>query len=331
MRIPIPPRPRICGKSIAALSPFVNHFWYDVAMPPIEKKRTSLFKLDMMRFGFFGLAVMAFTFFMGSVLQDEIPSLAAETFFVNSANDIDDGMCDASHCSLREAIREANLKINGEGMDRIYFEIEGVAPHTIELSKPLPIITDPVVIDATTNPDFTNEPVVALSGGQALLDGIVITAGESVIQGFVIRDFRGSGILLAGYGGNRVLDNHLCTDATGSRAASNMIGVEIDDSPGNIVGGKTADTRNLIAGCLQVAISIHGERANDNIIAGNDIGGNGHWSLPSLVILVEESTGTVIGGNTTGERNTLVGSQAITLTGAAETTTDVRENNMLAP
>jgi hypothetical protein len=38
----------------------------------------------------------------------------------------------------------------------------GAGPHTIELAEdPLPFITDPVIIDGTTEPDFAGTPVVA--------------------------------------------------------------------------------------------------------------------------------------------------------------------------
>src|SRR5439155_20872248 len=45
-------------------------------------------------------------------------------FTVNSTNDVDDGTCDATHCSLREAIKVANSTTNASGtLDEIDFVI----------------------------------------------------------------------------------------------------------------------------------------------------------------------------------------------------------------
>jgi CSLREA domain-containing protein len=73
------------------------------------------------------------------------PSAHAATFTVNSANDADDGLCDAVHCSLREAINRANT---AAGQDTINFSIAGTAPHTIQPTTALPTITDKVNIEA---------------------------------------------------------------------------------------------------------------------------------------------------------------------------------------
>lgn len=299
-----------------------------------ENIKRSIFKLDVLRFGFFGLAVMGLSIFMTSLVSREVPSKANETFFVNSTNDVDDGSCDVAHCSFREALNGANLKVNDVGPDRIYFEMSGSAPHEISFTKPLPIITDPVVIDATTNPDFEGKPVVVLSGDGALSNGLVITAGESVVKGFVIQNFRGSGIILTGHGGDRVLANYICTDASGTRSASNTIGIEIDDSSGNMIGGSATDTRNVIAGCSQASIVVRGSSAIENTIIGNEIAISAAGvPLPSPAgILVEASSRTIIGGLTTGERNVFYDNgQSIVYEAGAEATTDVRENDFIAP
>jgi CSLREA domain-containing protein len=46
----------------------------------------------------------------------------AVSFTVNSANDADDGTCNATHCSLREAINAANA---APGFNGVYFNIPG--------------------------------------------------------------------------------------------------------------------------------------------------------------------------------------------------------------
>ena len=72
-----------------------------------------------------------------------------KTWVVNTSDDINDGLCDDIHCSLREAILNANFLT---GTDNIHFNIPGTGPHTIQPASPLPEITDPVVIDGYTQP-----------------------------------------------------------------------------------------------------------------------------------------------------------------------------------
>lgn len=290
----------------------------------------SLRTLDFLRFGFFGLAVMAVTVFMSGVVTNEIPSLAEETFFVNSTDDADDGQCDEVHCSLREALGEANYKINGEGIDRIYFEIEGDGPHVIVLKKPLPIITDPIVIDATTNPGYEDAPIIEISGNDSVRDGFVITGGETTIQGFILRDFRGAGVYMSGYGGNRIQGNYICTDASGSKPSANAHGILIENGAGNMVGGPTEHLRNIISGCERTGVYISGADAKENYIHGNDIGlSSRDTPLPSPIgILFEDASGNFIGGSTTGEQNRIYQKDVtgILMTGSAEGTNLLREN-----
>ncbi len=58
--------------------------------------------------------------------------------------------------SLRDAIAAAN---STPGLQTIRFAIPGPNPHRIVLGTNLPDITDPVVIDATTQPGFTGSPL----------------------------------------------------------------------------------------------------------------------------------------------------------------------------
>ncbi len=53
---------------------------------------------------------------------------AQTNWVVNSTDDVDDGTCDATHCSLREAINSANTTA---GADIIGFAIPGAAPYRI--------------------------------------------------------------------------------------------------------------------------------------------------------------------------------------------------------
>jgi CSLREA domain-containing protein len=113
-------------------------------------------------------------------------SAEASTFVVNTVDDLDDGSCDADHCSLREAIDAANAN---PGTDTIAFDIPGAGPHVIELCTLLPKLTDGgTIIDATTEPDYAGTPVVTLTPSAdpscaAVHRGIWILSDGNVIRG----------------------------------------------------------------------------------------------------------------------------------------------------
>ena len=126
------------------------------------------------------------------------------TWTVNSTNDVDGGTCDATHCSLREAINAANANA---GTDTIAFNISGAGPHTIQPTSALPTITDPVIIDGYTQPGAmpnTNGPGLGLTtvlkieldgsnAGAPFVSGLRLTGGNSTIRGLAINRFSGSG------------------------------------------------------------------------------------------------------------------------------------------
>ena len=98
------------------------------------------------------------------------PSAAQAVFTVNSVADLGTGACDATECTLREAITAANAAANGAQPDRIHFAIPGTGLHTITPASALPTITDPVVIDGNTS-EFS--AAFSLAGGVATEAGPV--------------------------------------------------------------------------------------------------------------------------------------------------------------
>ncbi len=72
---------------------------------------------------------------------------------------------DSGAGSLRQAI-VANDNSAG-GTNSIQFNIAGPGPHTITPASPLPSITHPVVIDATTQPGYAGTPLIELDGQNA--------------------------------------------------------------------------------------------------------------------------------------------------------------------
>jgi CSLREA domain-containing protein/uncharacterized repeat protein (TIGR01451 family) len=241
-----------------------------------------------------------------------------------------DGVCDdgSGSCTLRAAIEQANAT---PGTDEIHFGILGPGPHTIAPTSVLPTITDPLVIDGTTEPDFVNcseGPVIELDGtgvgGADDRDGLKISAGSSTVRGLVVNNFSwpGAGIDLETAGGNTVECNYLGTSLDGATAAGNARGIVLD-SPSNVVGGSASSARNVISGN-----ELEGVRVDDpsNIIQGNFIGTNASGDAAlgtglgqaSSGIFVNGQTGTVIGGSGPGEGNLIAGngSDGIALNGS---------------
>ncbi len=93
----------------------------------------------------FGIAAMVALLF--GLLTTAGPAYAATTFTVNSTADPGTDGCDATECTLREAITAANAN---PGTDTIEFDIPGNGPHTISPTSVLPTITEAVTIDGYT-------------------------------------------------------------------------------------------------------------------------------------------------------------------------------------
>ncbi len=183
---------------------------------------------------------------------------------------------DSGADSLRTAITAANA---APDMDEICFVIDGLAPHTISLDSELPTITEPLMIDGWSEPDFAGTPVIEIDGNSAGADvtGLTITAADSTIRGLIINRFDGNGILISGPGatGNVIIGNYIGTDVDGEFSRGNQgHGVEIINAPGNQIGTDgdgTSDPleRNIISGNSQYGIFSQGKQT---IIVGNYIG-----------------------------------------------------------
>ncbi len=169
--------------------------------------------------------------------------------------------------SLRAALFNAN---SNPGADIIRFNIPTSDPNynaatgvwTINIvSAGLPNITDPVTIDATTQPGYAGTPRIELNGtnvtGRVALIGII--GGNSVIRGLAINRMSGHGIKLATLGGNVIEANFIGTDASGTVDLGNRdSGIDIENSSNNVVGGATPAARNLISGNNVWGVSISG-------------------------------------------------------------------------
>ena len=210
------------------------------------------------------------------------------TLTVTTTSDADDTGLGASYTieqlnalgaavSLREAITAAN---STAGTDTVAFNIAGAGPHTISLTSALPTITQTVIIDGTTEPDFGTTPIIELNGaGAGAVNGLVLGAGSggSTIRGLVIQNFNQSGILVQS-AGNTVAGNYIGLDADGTTLARNntsntvsLGGIRVESGT-NTIGGLTAADRNVISGNLYSGIVLFGASANSNLVPATTSG-----------------------------------------------------------
>ena len=204
---------------------------------------------------------------------DTLTVIAPISFVVSNTGDSGPG-------SLRQAILDSNAATGSN--NTIDFNISGSGVQTIAPLSPLPTITNPVLIDGESQPGYSGTPLIELNGSQAGSgDGLLITAPNVTVRGLDINDFsQGAGIHLTGTGatGDWIDGNFLGTDPTGTLAAPNDYGVEIDGgASSNLIGSNgdginDAAERNLISGNLCGGVWIDGQGTDGNAVAGNFIG-----------------------------------------------------------
>ncbi|MCT7977020.1 DUF4347 domain-containing protein [Laspinema olomoucense] len=226
------------------------------------------------------------------------------TFIVTNSNDSGVG-------SLRQAILEANTSPE---LDTITFNIGGGGVQTIQPLSALPVISNSVIIDATTQPGYTASPLIEIDGTNVggLDRGVLqITAGNSTVRGLVINraGFSNAAILIRENGNNLLENNYLGTNVNGTGLLErNGSGILIQDSANNTI------QNNLISGnnnTSSVGIDIEGNRASRNQILGNLIGTDVTGTLDlgnaGSGIVIRNASNNRIGGTTVNARNIISG------------------------
>ena len=187
-----------------------------------------------------------------------------------------------------------------------------MGPHTIQPLSALPFITNPAIIDGTTEPDYVGTPVIELDGTSAGIaaSGLVITAGSSTVRGLAINRFViGFGIILDG-GGNVVQSNFLGTDVTGTLDLGNdRDGVFIVNSADNTIGGTLVGEGNVISGNNRYSVLIANPPSTGNMVQGNLIGTQVDGSSPLGNTLdgvrIAGASSNTNGGEAAGTGNTI--------------------------
>ena len=226
------------------------------------------------------------------------PTLPVPSFVVTNTNDAGPG-------SLRQAILDANAN---PGRDVIQFTLVG-ASRTISPTSALPVISGELVVDAATQPGYVGNPVIELVGTSAgSTDGLRVTAGNSTVRGFAIRNFSNYGIVLTAGDNNIIEGNYIGTNLAGTAAQGNGNGVLVEAaSTGNRIGSDSngindAAEPNVISGNLGSGLVIVGAGSDNNVVRNNRIGTNAAGTAAvanaSDGIYLETVSGTLVSGNT---------------------------------
>ncbi|MCA9064798.1 MAG: cadherin domain-containing protein, partial [Planctomycetaceae bacterium] len=258
--------------------------------------------------------------------------------------------------SLREAITATNNTANSGGNpDEISFQISasdagyvdptpgspgsGDEYWTIALSSALPVITDGVVIDGTTQTGWVAGsflPIIVDGNGNGGGLEFSATADNSVIRGLVIRDFNADAVdLLDGADNITVVGNFIGqfnsdgTDA-GSGEANVFSGIRTRGD-NTVVGGSSAAERNIISG-NEFGVLVRGSATNVTISGnyiGTDVTGTGLVGANDYGVYFQDTANSsTVGGTTAAHGNVIAGAgiNAIAFTSESNDSITIQHN-----
>ncbi|MEM9304218.1 MAG: ELWxxDGT repeat protein, partial [Pseudomonadota bacterium] len=256
------------------------------------------------------------------------------TLLVNSVGDAVDAdtsnrrcdtgamMGEAVECTLRAAIQESNARAERQV---IRFAIapdqarDGV--FVIDVANSLPVVTDPVTIDATTQAGYAvGQPVVEIAGpgrDSPIWGFQVIGTDDTIIRGFSIYGVGRNGILIRGGRGHTIEANIVGTNARGAQEPGiGEDGIFVRDSSGNRIGGVGAVPRNVVSrnGLARTAgCGIRVQGGAENRVQGNYVGLDpaGVEARPNGLsgICLFDAPFNTVGGLVPGEANVSSGNQ----------------------
>ncbi len=214
--------------------------------------------------------------------------------------------------SLFQAITNANTH---PGADTIGFKIPGAGVHVIApFFAPLPALTGPTILDATSQPGYAGTPLIQLDGSAIptyyypFADGLALSGSYSRVSGLSVTHFTGNGIRLLG-SHEQLTANYVGLAPNGTATGNGLDGLLIQGSSDNIIGGPTNADGNAIGGNAFSGIGITDSGSASgfvisqrNLLSHNRIGTDptGLLARPNAQggILVEDNAaGTAVVGN----------------------------------
>ncbi len=224
----------------------------------------------------------------------------------------DDGIADS--LSLVAATQQDDAFITDFDPD---YPGPGYSWFIIQPATSLPNLTEAVSINGYSQPGASANTLA--SGNNAMLrieidgthmaDGLHLDGDNVSISGLIINRASTRGIVVGGSGSHTIEGNFIGTDATGTMALGNNIGIRVQ-SPNNTIGGTTAAARNVISGNAASGLVIATVGATGNHVQGNFIGtdASGTVALGNAVDGIQiTSDGNTIGGTAAGAANGISG------------------------
>jgi hypothetical protein len=238
-------------------------------------------------------------------------------------------VADSGAGSLRAAIDAANAT---PVQDTITFSIPGAGEHIIQPLSALPVISSPLVIDATTQPGYDGRPVIRVHGAGLATRGFEIWA-PSTVRGLAVSGFAGQpGVLVMnGAAGSVVEQSHVGTDRTGATGIGNGTGVQLNYASGVVV------RQNLLSGNAGSGVLVVGGVGNQILDNRLGTGLDGFGALPNGdngITLYDGSSNTIIDGNIISGNGTIGAGNGFGIDlqqsgGLADVTNTVITNNVI--
>lgn len=253
------------------------------------------------------------------------------TYTVNSLADPGDGTCDASECTLREAIAAANANT---GADTITFSVSG----TIDLASSLPDLTDTAGVTINGGGNIT------LNGNNSVAIGLrSVSAQNNSISGLALQNFTQVGIEFVTYtsgtdGGHSVQNVTVTNSVIGIRIY-NGTGVSVnnctlqDNTTAGIVvewysGVPSVTISNSTIGGASgdgngIGIDIANEGADTITISSNTISYNTSYGIR----IYNGADSTSIQGNNINNNGSNQNGHGISISGNGTNSTQITNNN----
>jgi hypothetical protein len=174
---------------------------------------------------------------------------------------------------------------------------------------------------------------VAINAASGNTIGGLTAADRNVLSG---NRWNGMKIEYAGATGNTVIGNYVGTNALGTAAVPNQLGIYIWDVPSNVIGGTSAAAANVVSGNTQVGVYVYGPNSAGNVIQGNTIGLNPARSaaLPNVTRGVQfaSSSNNFLGGTAAGAGNVIAsnGNVGVVVNGITPSGNAILSNSIYA-
>ncbi len=235
--------------------------------------------------------------------------LATATLTVTTTGDSGAG-------SLRQALLDASSPAPSTNY-QINFAIPGSGPHTIQPTSSLPVVPANTTIAGWTQPGYSGNPLIEISGSKAgtyrapgqYVEGLILSGGNG-IYGLAIDGFAGDQVLVRGVN-SAIQGDHIGVGPFGEIAPGNdQAGISVLNAGYVTIGGPGAGQGDIISGNHW---GIFASNSYVLDVEGNAIGldGAGTKALANGFVGVElvGTHDSLIGGSSAASANHIVGSQ----------------------